>query len=105
MYKAGLFSREIASLAKLYTSTETKYLGTNNNFNYKFKIFLDHYKQAGVPKDSLVRAVSIMLKDQALDYYFTYKFRSQTNYTIKVIYKAIKNYFKGLEHQINALQQ
>jgi hypothetical protein len=61
---------------KLYTLTETKYSSTNDNFDYKFKIFLDHYKQASVPKDGLVRAVLIILKDQALDYYFTYKFRS-----------------------------
>ena len=46
-----------------------------------------------------------MLRDQALDYYFIYKFRSQTNYSHEFISNVIKNYFEGPEYKINALQQ
>ena len=90
-------------MTKLYTLSELKYSGTGDNFNYKFKIFLDYYKQAGIPKDGLAKAILIILKNQVLDYYFIYKFRSQTNYFIKIISKIIKGYFKGPKHQINVL--
>ena len=53
-----------------------KYTGISDNFDYKFKIFLDYYRQAGILKDSLINAMSTILKGQALDYFFTYKFRS-----------------------------
>ena len=59
----------------MYTD-KIKYTGIGDNFDYKFKIFLDHYRQAGIPKDSLINAMSTMLKGQALDYFFTCKFRS-----------------------------
>ena len=101
-YEAGSFSRELTSLAKLYTS-DLKYSGTGDNFDYKFKIFLDYYKQAAIPRDGLSEAISMILKDQALDYYFTCKFRSQIDHSIEFISNTIKNYFEGLEHKINAL--
>ena len=102
VYEAGSCSRELANLAKLYTD-EIKYTGISDSFDYKFKIFLDHYKQARIPRDSLISTMSIMLKGQALDYFFTYKFRSQDNWSIEEIGIAIKAYFEGPEHQINGL--
>ena len=41
-YKARLYSQELTSLAKLYTSNDLKYSSTDNNFDYKFKVFLDY---------------------------------------------------------------
>ena len=103
-YKAGSCSRELANLAKLYTD-EIKYTSVGDSFDYKFKIFLDHCKQAGIPRDSLISAMSMILKGQALDYFFTCKFRSQGNWSIEEIGIAIKAYFEGPEHQINSLQK
>jgi hypothetical protein len=88
----------------LYTD-ELKYSGVSDNFDYKFKIFLDYCEQAGLLEDSLAGAISYMLRGQALDYYFICKFRSQGNHSIEDITKVIKNYFEGPEHQINVLQQ
>ena len=43
IYKAGSYSHELASLAKLYISSDLKYSSIGDNFDYKFKIFLDLY--------------------------------------------------------------
>ena len=75
-YEAGSFSRELTSLAKLYTSNDLKYSSIGDNFDYKFKVFLDHCRQAALPKDRLAEGISMMLRGQVLDYYFTCKFRS-----------------------------
>ena len=61
MYKAGLYSRELTSLAKLYTSNDLKYSGIGNNFDYKFKVFLDYCRQAALPKDELIEGISMIL--------------------------------------------
>ena len=63
MYEAGSYSWELISLAKLYTSNDLKYSSTGNNFDYKFKIFLDYYRQAALPKDRLIEGISMMLWD------------------------------------------
>ena len=62
-YKAGLYSQELISLAKLYTSNDLKYSSTDNNFDYKFKVFLDYYRQAALPKDRLTEGISMILQD------------------------------------------
>ena len=42
-YEAGLYSRELTSLAWLCTSNDLKYSSIGDNFDYKFKVFLDYY--------------------------------------------------------------
>ena len=39
-YKKNYYSKELATLGKIYGS-EYKYSGYNDNFDYKFKVFLD----------------------------------------------------------------
>ena len=63
MYETGLYSWELISLAKLYISNDLKYSGTGNNFDYKFKVFLDYYRQAALSKDRLTEGISMMLWD------------------------------------------
>ena len=60
-YKTRSYSQELTSLAKLYTSNDLKYSSIGNNFDYKFKVFLDYYRQVTLPKDRLIEGISMML--------------------------------------------
>ncbi len=51
-----------------FNTREHKYTGKNGCFYYKFKIFISFFQKAGMPRDGLLSAFSLMLKDEALDY-------------------------------------
>jgi hypothetical protein len=68
-YQEDLYAKKIAVLLKMYR-TEYKYNSHSDIFDYKFKIFLSFCQKSGVPKAGLQSAFSIMLKDEALDFYF-----------------------------------
>jgi hypothetical protein len=53
----------------MYTDKQ-KYLGDLDNFEFKYIIFLNLYKQAEVPKDAYLKAFPMMLKGAALNYYY-----------------------------------
>lgn len=60
----------MANLFKAYMGDEDKYdRSTKDNFERNFKMFLERCEQANIPCFDRHRAISIMLVDQALQYY------------------------------------
>jgi hypothetical protein len=94
--------RELGTLAKLYYK-EIRYSGSSDNFDHKYNIFLDLYRRTDIPETILYLAFPIMLKDEALDYY--YLSLANSNYPIAYIYNTIRTYFEGPEKQREALTQ
>jgi len=66
---SGLGQR-VANLAKLYTE-EQKYSSENDNFEYKLNIFNNTCKQADLSVKDKTDALSQMLKNLALDFFFS----------------------------------
>ena len=78
-------SRELTTLAKLYTSDEHKYKGDLlDSFDYKYTIFIDNCQKAAIPPEILPQAFSTMLSGPPLEYYYT-NCRNQ-NMTITDLY-------------------
>ena len=96
------YSKELANLAKLYTD-KSKYSSENNNFNFKLTIFIDRYQKADIPKQEFGQAYSTILRGLALNYYYTNLKSNPISVSFNKLYKAIHNYFKGLEYKRNIL--
>ena len=94
------YSRQIATLLKLYTD-KMKYNGQKDNFDFKFKVFQTYYVQASVPQAAYTIAINIMLKDQALKYYFTHL----KNEPLESICIRLKGNFKGDEYKQDILDE
>ena len=64
----------MAEVAKIYTD-EQKYNGTNGSFDHKLTIFLDICNRVKLLEDDYLRlrALLIMLKGLALDYFYNAK--------------------------------
>jgi len=43
-YKSGTCAKELATLVRLYNKDEFKYKGTDDSFDLKFNIYLNHCK-------------------------------------------------------------
>ena len=94
------YSRQIATLSKLYTD-EMKYNGQKDNFDFKFEVFQTYCVQAGVPQAAYTIAINIMLKDQALKYYFTHL----KNEPLESICIRLKGNFEGDEYKRDILDE
>ena len=64
------FGKELTNLAKIYT-TESKYTGQDDNFDFKLVIFHDLCGRASVPDEAKAKAYPTMLSNLALDHYYT----------------------------------
>src|SRR6266568_1946919 len=102
--QAKTYGKELANLAKLYTD-KSKYNGKNDNFDFKLTIFMDLYQKADIPKQEFSQAYSTMLRSLALDHYYTNLKSNPLSISFNKLYKAIYNYFKGLEYKYNILTQ
>jgi hypothetical protein len=83
-------------LAKLYTD-ESKYSSENNNFDFKLTIFTDLCWKADIPKYFTI------LHGLVLNYYYTNLKSNPFSVSFNKLYKAIYNYFKGLEYRHDIL--
>jgi Reverse transcriptase (RNA-dependent DNA polymerase) len=64
------FGREITTLMKMY-STDIKYGGEGDNFDFKLTIFHDMCGRADVPEEAKAKAYPVMLRGLALDHYYS----------------------------------
>jgi hypothetical protein len=101
---AKTYNKELANLAKLYTN-KAKYSGENNNFDFKLTIFINLYQKADIPKQEFSQAYSTILRSLALDHYYTNLKSNPLSIPFNKLYKAIYNYFKGLEYKRNIFTQ
>ena len=88
--------RHITNLAKLYTSDQ-KYSGQDDNFDFHLTIFNNYYSQLGIQDDlTKAKAYLIMLKGLALNHYFTNLRNTNSNVNIPFnkLYNTICNYFE-----------
>ena len=99
---AKTYSKELANLAKLYTD-KAKYSSKNNNFDFKLTIFINLYQKTNIPKQEFSQAYSTILHGLALDHYYTNLKSNPLSIPFNKLYKAIYNYFKGLEYKCNIL--
>jgi hypothetical protein len=97
--KATTYSRDLATLAKIYTE-ESKYSREDNNFNCKLMIFNDLYDRVDIPQAAKIKGFPIILHSIALDFYYENKV---TYITFNSICNAIRNHFKGLEYKRRVL--
>ncbi len=95
------YAKEIISLSKIYRD-EDRFSDSENNFDFKLLIFFDRYSQVNLSKHAYLKAVSIMLSDQTLTYY----------YSNKVIYlifddfcTSMRTYFEDSEWQRSNLDK
>ncbi|KHJ33258.1 hypothetical protein EV44_g3270 [Erysiphe necator] len=101
-YKPHGFSQQLATLAKIYDN-RSKYSGIGDTFDYKFDILLRQCENADIPKDALVNAFSIMLKDDALDFYYNFYCDGQKR-SLEQMCKEFKDKFEGIEHKRSLLK-
>ncbi|RKF64337.1 hypothetical protein GcM3_133029, partial [Golovinomyces cichoracearum] len=91
------FSRELSTLAKLYNDC-SKYSGNGDSFDYKFDIFLRQCENADIPRNGLKNAFPIMLKEDALYYYYN-SLGSEQKFSLESMCKIFKDKFEGVEHK------
>lgn len=91
---AMVFSRAAANVAKMY-STEQKYTGTDDPFDYKLEIFKDICARAGLPEEGYMLAFATMMKGTAESYYFSAKLREKI---FEEACNSIRQFFEGQEY-------
>lgn len=96
-YKPNGYSREHTSLNKLYYN-QMKYSDNGNMFDYKFDIFLCNCENADIPADALEIAFPTMLKEEALEFYYSF-YSGWQHQTIEELCKEIKDNFEGVEYR------
>ena len=99
---AKTYNKELANLAKLYID-KFKYSDKNNNFDFKLIIFTDLYQKTNILKQEFNQAYFIILRGLVLDHYYINLKSNPLNIPFNKLYKAIYNYFKGLEYKYNIL--
>ncbi len=97
------FKKELANLTKLYTD-ETKYNDENDSFSFKLTIFPDMCDRVDVSQSAKLKAFLIMLKNLALDYYYSNMFTITTTViTFDEVCFSMKNYFEDVEYRRDIL--
>lgn len=66
------YTMKLTQLDKIYRDDD-KFGGTGDNFDYKLEIFREKCMRVGLPAEGRVYAISIMLKGQALIYYYQHR--------------------------------
>jgi hypothetical protein len=93
--------KELANLTKLYTN-EATYSGENDSFSFKLTIFHDMCNCADVSQSAKLKAFLIMLKDLALDYYYS-NMSTDVSITFDEVCFSMRNYFEGVEYRSSIL--
>ncbi len=86
-------ARKIVFLSKIYRD-EDKFSDSKDNFEFKLLIFFDRCSQMNLSKHAYLKAVSIMLFDQTLTYYYSNK---ATYFVFDDFCTSMRVYFENLE--------
>ena len=93
------YSRELAGLQKLY-SDKLKYGGELDHFDFKVAVFKIMCTRADVPPEQWLMTYPIMLRDEALDHFFTNSTKTgHTGYSFEDVCNATRAYFEGPEFE------
>jgi thymidylate synthase len=95
-------SRELANMSKIYTE-EWKYGDGHDNFNLKLVIFRDICTRVELPESAYKKALPVMLKGRALEYYYTGLI--QKNLDFDQLCTAIEQHFEDANHRRNTLTE
>jgi hypothetical protein len=95
------YAREIISLSKIYRD-EDRFSDSEDNFEFKLLIFLDRCSQMNLSEHAYLKAVSIMLSDQTLTYYYSNKI---TYFTFDDFCTSMRTYFESSEWQRSNLDK
>ncbi len=95
------YAREIVSLNKIYRD-EDRFSDSENNFEFKLLIFFDRCSQMNLSKHAYLKAVSIMLSDQTLTYYYSNKV---TYFIFDDFCANMRAYFENSEWQRSNLDK
>jgi hypothetical protein len=90
------FGRELANMTKMYTP-EMKYGSEGDNFGLKLIIFTDIANRVDLPEEGYHKALPIMLKGLALDYYYTDLI--QLHGTFLQLCNAIQEHFEDANYK------
>ncbi len=97
--------KELANLIKLYID-ETKYNDESDSFSFKLTIFHDMCNRVDVSQSVKLKTFFIMLKDLALDYYYSNMFTSIIIViTFDEVCFSMKNYFEDVEYRRDILSR
>jgi hypothetical protein len=100
------YDRELANLTKLY-SDDAKYSEENDNFSFKLIIFHDMCARVDVSHSVKMKTFLIMLKDLALDFYYSNMSISTLNRDILITFDEVcysmSNYFESAEYKRSIL--
>lgn len=98
-------AKDITNLSRLYTDGQ-KYGGQNDNFDFALTIFNNYCSQLSIQDESTKsKAYSIMLKDQALDHFFTNLRNTPTPLSFDVLCNSTRNYFETPEYRRSQLNK
>ncbi len=89
----GDYSRQLTLLNKIYKKDE-KFSDTDSNFDYKVLRFYDKCRRARLFEHAYLQSASIMLSDEALDYFYS---NLQFCYSFHDFCVNIKHYFEDSE--------
>jgi hypothetical protein len=95
------YTKEIISLSKIYRD-EDRFSDSKDNFEFKLLIFFDRCSQVNLSKHAYLKAVSIMLSDQTLTYYYSNKV---TYFTFDDFCINMRTYFENSEWQRSNLDK
>ena len=95
------FGREIGNLAKMYQD-ENKYSGSSDSFKYKVVIFHECCARVSIPDEAKAKAFPTMLKDMALDYFYSTLFPNK-NLGFHQMCEGMYEYFEGKQHTQDSL--
>jgi hypothetical protein len=96
------FGRELTNLTKSYTD-DIKYGSEGDNFGLKLMIFYDICDRVGVPKEAYRKALPVMLKGLALDYYYSDLINS--TFTFEQLCQAIQHHFEDANYRRSTLTE
>ncbi len=92
------YSRQLILLNKIYKKNE-KFSDTSSNFDFKMLKFYDKCRRAKLPEHAYLQSVSIMLSNEALDYFYS---NLQFCYSFHDFCVNIKHYVENSEwYRIN----
>lgn len=91
-------SKKLSNLVKIYIN-DTNYNKRNNSFTFKMAILHDIYSKIDVLSKAKIKAFSIMVKNLALDYYYSNININAITINFDQVYNSIKNYFNGAKYK------
>ncbi len=98
------YDRELVNLVKLYTD-KAKYSEENDNFSFKLIMFNDMCDRIDVFYETKLKALLIMLKRLALNYYYSNVINNKTSLTFDDVCVSIMSYFEDVEYKRSILNK